>query len=274
MVDAQLARLRLPVAFFAGGQTITAWCAGPDNMECASSATDVAYPPSISGSSPSATLTRKVARAGRGDVGHSSDEEDALAGPRTEEERPVYILSYTRKRLFATLHLVTNGCYRRPKYELKYYSYFTELEARNDAKRCRDCWPPAKLPDAMTHTVDIGVDKLDSGSVSSSSADCEFVVDRCGTLTFDSCGERYIVFFCCMEKPVPFQDRFGSISSDMLEGLVACGSRIQDLFRTREATWFGPFGIASKLSWMRANSAPRQVRLGRSPQIIFHAIRA
>ena len=139
-------------------------------MKCLSPASSDTGPLAIAGSSQSPKMARKVARAGHGDISHSSDNEDALADLRVKRERSVYIPSDTRGMPFATRHLVTNGCSRRSECELQDSIYLSELEAGDDARRCRDCWPPHKLPEAMSAAVEAGGDKSESGSDSSSTS--------------------------------------------------------------------------------------------------------
>ena len=166
MVEAQAERLLLPPAFLANAAVSTSTPSrvpSDDEFEIVSSGAKSSTDDLAAGA---AMNSAEFATP------RSDNEDEVIVGPRTEEDRPTYILSYTRKRRFATLHLVDRGCYRRPRVELKDYVYLSTLEEGEQAKRCKDCWPvvkPAKF--AIPCADDLDDSNDDSSDSSSTSAE-------------------------------------------------------------------------------------------------------
>ena len=166
MIEAQAERLLLPPAFLANAAVSTPTPSrvhSDDEFEIVSSVARSSADEHVLGAGLSAAEFA---------IPRSDDEDEVIVGPRTEEDRPTYILSYTRKRRFATLHLVDRGCYRRPRIELKDYVYLSTLEEGEQAKRCKDCWPTLKpVKFAITSAGDKEDSTDDSSDSSSTSAE-------------------------------------------------------------------------------------------------------
>ena len=98
-----------------------------------------------------------------------SDDDATPEIPEVEGVRANFILSYTTRRRRVTAHKVVQGCYRRPRVELKDFEFVTTITQGEGLHLCRDCWKDAKKPGALT-TTDQGSDEADSSGASADSS--------------------------------------------------------------------------------------------------------
>jgi hypothetical protein len=148
-VDQQLARLKLPANFLDKQPSTSLPAAG------AMIAGTVEPLPEALG-----------VHAASADAGSEEDGDRVSAAKLADSTQAKYIISYTRRRKCATLHKAVGGCHRRPGYELRDCIGIAQLEDKDDARLCGDCWPKhASAPEPLENS-----DASASGDSSSSSS--------------------------------------------------------------------------------------------------------